>query len=213
MGREKNSIQKPKEMKLISALVAVAAAEWNGQSETDTCGMQLSGASMVNSTCTVSGSNIKSMYAGNGAFIDSNGDLTGFDGISGDADVIVFSDQACSSGTYNSTCWDASISCTNNGAAPAGVMFMETVNAAHAGMLNLQIAGVSAGDVVSIALNDGNGNGAGLTNITSSGGVASATESASGMFSVTAGENFGDLLQVTVNSDAVVDLFKSTVSA
>merc|ERR1711937_521753 len=87
MGREKNSIQKPKEMKLISALVAVAAAEWNGQSETDTCGMQLSGASMVNSTCIVSGSNIKSMYAGNGAFIDSNGYLTGFEGISGDADV------------------------------------------------------------------------------------------------------------------------------
>merc|ERR1712003_128960 len=213
MGREKNSIHKLKR-KLNLALVAAVAAEWNGQSEDSTCGMQLSGASMVNSTCTVSGSNIKTMYAGNGAFIDANGDLTGFDGISGDADVVVFFDQDCSSGTCdNSTCWDAAISCTDNGAATAGVMFMETVNAAHAGILNLQIAGVSAGDVVSIALNDGNGNGAGLTNITSSGGVASATESASGMFSVTAGENFGDLLQVTVNSDAVVDLFKSTVSA
>merc|ERR1712193_292342 len=187
-----------KEMKLNLALVAAVAAEWNGQSADSTCGMQLSGASMVNSTCTVSGSNIKAMYAGNGAFIDANGDLTGFDGISGDADVVVFFDQDCSSGTCdNSTCWDAAISCTNNGAATAGVMFMETVNAAHAGMLNLQIAGDSAG----------------LTNITSSAGVASATESASGMFSVTAGENFGDLLQVTVNSDAVVDLFKSTVSA
>merc|ERR1712003_603269 len=161
MGREKNSIQKPKVMKLNIALVAVAAAEWNGQSETDTCGMQLSGASMVNSTCTVSGSNIKSMYAGNGAFIDSNGDLTGFDGISGDADVIVFFDQDCSSGQCdNSTCWDASISCTNNGEATSGVMFMETVNSGSAtGNLNLQIAGVNAGDVISIALNNGEGNG------------------------------------------------------
>ena len=170
---------------------------------------------MVNSTCTVSGSNIKSMYAGNGAFIDSNGDLTGFDGISGDADVIVFFDQDCSSGECdNSTCWDASISCTNNGEATSGVMFMETVNSGSAtGNLNLQIAGVNAGDVISIALNNGEGNGVGLANITSSGGVASVEESASGMFSVTAGENFGDLLQVSVNADDTVDLFKSTVSA
>jgi len=199
-------------MKLNLALVAAVAAEWNGQSEDSTCGMQLSGASMVNSTCTVSGSNIKTMYAGNGAFIDANGDLTGFDGISGDADVVVFFDQDCSSGTCdNSTCWDAAISCTDNGAATAGVMFMETVNAAQSGMINLQIAGVGAGDVVAITLNDNDGNAVGLTNITSAGGVVSAEE-ANGSFSVTAGENFGDLLQVSVNSDAVVNLFKSTVA-
>jgi len=199
-------------MKLNLALVAAVAAEWNGQSEDSTCGMQLSGASMVNSTCTVSGSNIKTMYAGNGAFIDANGDLTGFDGISGDADVVVFFDQDCSSGTCdNSTCWDASISCTKNNEATSGVMFMETVNAAQSGMINLQIAGVGAGDVVAITLNDNDGNAVGLTNITSAGGVVSAEE-ANGSFSVTAGENFGDLLQVSVNSDAVVNLFKSTVA-
>ena len=203
-------------MKLNLALVAAVAAEWNGQSESDTCGMQLSGASMVNSTCTVSGSNIKSMYAGNGAFIDSNGDLTGFDGISGDADVVVFFDQTCDGdgNCDNSTCWDASISCTDNGEAASGVMFMETVNSAgQVGLLNLQIANVNNGDTVAITLNDANGNGVGLTNITANGGEVSATESATGSFSVTVGESsFGDLLQVSVNTDANVDLFKSTVA-
>lgn len=199
-------------MKLNLALVAAVAAEWNGQSEDSTCGMQLSGDSMVNSTCTVSGSNIKSMYAGNGAFIDSNGDLTGFEGISGNADVVVFFTQSCENGVCdNSTCWDAAISCDYNGEATSGVMFMETVNAAQAGMLNLQIAGVNANDVVSIELNDGNGNNVALTNITSNGGTVSS-DSANGAFSVTAGDNFGDLLQVSVNADAVVDLFKSSVA-
>ena len=88
---------------------------------------------------------------------------------------------------------------------------METVNAANAGMVNLQIAGVSAGDSVAITLNDDAGNLVGLTNITSPGGVVSSDE-ANGSFSVTAGENFGDLLQVSVNADAVVNLFQSTVS-
>merc|ERR1712045_562231 len=211
MGERDNSIQKPKEMKLISALVA-AAAEWNGQSESDTCGMQLSGASMVNSTCTVSGSNIKAMYAGNGAFIDSNGALTGFDGISGDADVVVFFNQDCSTGECdNSACWDASIACVENGAATGGVMFMETVNANQAGMLNLQIANADPNTSYLITLNDNDGNNVGLTNITSNGGDVSATE-ADGSFSITTSDNFGDLLQVSVNTDVAVNLFKSTVA-
>merc|ERR1739848_462655 len=71
------------EMKLIGTLAAVAAAQWNGQSDDSTCGMQLSGASMVNSTFTVSGSSIKSMYAGNGAFITGDNTMTGFEGMSG----------------------------------------------------------------------------------------------------------------------------------
>jgi len=213
MGREKNSIQKLKEMKLIGTLAAVAAAQWNGQSDDSTCGMQLSGASMVNSTCTVSGSSIKSMYAGNGAFITGDNTMTGFEGMSGDADVVVFFDQDCSTGECdNSTCWDATLDCVYNGVATDGVFFMETVNAANSGMVNLQIAGVSAGDVVAISLTDNKGNAVGLTNITSAGGAVSSDE-ANGSFSVTAGENFGDLLQVSVNADAVIDLFSSTVSA
>merc|ERR1712088_1185360 len=174
--------------------------------------MQISGDSMVNATCTVSGSSIGSVFAGNGAFITGANTFTGFDGISGNADVVVFFEQDCSSGTCdNSTCWDATINCVYNGVASSGVMFMETVNAANAGMVNLQIAGVSAGDSVAITLNDDAGNLVGLTNITSPGGVVSSDE-ANGSFSVTAGENFGDLLQVSVNADAVVNLFQSTVS-
>jgi hypothetical protein len=200
-------------MKLNLALVAAVAANWNGQSEDSTCGMQLSGGSLVNSTCTVSGSSIKSMYAGNGAFITGANTLTGFDGISGDADVVVFFSQSCDeTGCDNSTCWDAEINCVDNGAATPGVFFMETVNAAHAGIVNLQIAGVNALDAVAITLNDDSGNPVGLTNITSSGGSVDAEE-ANGSFVVTAGENFGDLLQVSVNADAVINLFLSTVSA
>jgi len=199
-------------MKLNLALVAAVAAEWNGQDENSTCGMQLSGASMVNSTCKVSGSNIKAMYAGNGAFIDANGDLTGFDGISGDADVVVFFEQDCSTGECdNSTCWDASIACTDNGAAASEVMFMETVNANQAGMLNLQIANADPNTAYLITLADNDGNNVGLTNITSNGGAVSATE-ADGSFSITTSDNFGDLLQVSVNTDAAVNLFKSTVA-
>jgi len=199
-------------MKLNLALVAAVAAEWNGQNSDSTCGMQLSGASMVNSTCKVSGSNIKAMYAGNGAFIDANGDLTGFDGISGDADVVVFFEQDCSTGECdNSTCWDASIACTDNGAAASEVMFMETVNANQAGMLNLQIANADPNTSYLITLDDNDGNNVGLTNITSNGGEVSATE-ADGSFSITTSDNFGDLLQVSVNTDAAVNLFKSTVA-
>jgi hypothetical protein len=199
-------------MKLNLALVAAVAAEWNGQSADSTCGMQLSGASMVNSTCTVSGTSIKAIYAGNGAFISGANTLTGFDGVSGDADVVVFFDQDCSTGECdNSTCWDAALSCVDNGAAASGVMFMETVNAAQAGIINLQIANVNGGETVTITLNDDAGNSVALTNITSAGGVASAEEAALGSFSVTAGENFGDLLQVSVNAAGVVNLFQSEV--
>jgi hypothetical protein len=199
-------------MKLNLALVAAVAAEWNGQSADSTCGMQLSGASMVNSTCTVSGTSIKAIYAGNGAFISGQNTLTGFDGVSGDADVVVFFDQDCSTGECdNSTCWDAALSCVDNGAAASGVMFMETVNAAQAGIINLQIANVNGGETVTITLNDDAGNSVALTNITSAGGVASAEEAALGSFSVTAGENFGDLLQVSVNAAGVVNLFQSEV--
>jgi len=200
-------------MKLNLALVAAVAAEWNGQSLDSTCGMQIAGDSMVNSTCTISGSSIKAVYAGNGAFITGANTFTGFDGISGDADLVVFFNQnENDDGSLdNSTCWDAAVSCVDNGAATAGVFFMETVNAAAAGVINLQIAGVSANDVVSIELNDDNGNNVALTNITSAGGVVS-TDEANGAFSVTAGENFGDLLQVSVNAAGVVNLWKSSVS-
>lgn len=200
-------------MKLIAAFAAIAAAEWNGISEDSTCGMALAGTSMVNATCTVSGSNIKSMYAGNGAFITGMDTMTGFDGISGDASVVVFFDQTCVDGDCdNSTCWDAELNCTpSSDSAQDGVFFMETVNAAQSGNLNLQIAGVSGGQTVTIQLNSADGP-VTLTNITSPSGDVSVTE-ADGSFSVLAGLSFGDLFQVSVNAHGVVNLWESTVTA
>merc|ERR1712060_225687 len=200
MGEREEFYPVTKEMKLIATFAAIAAANWNGQSEESTCGMTLSGASMINSTCTVSGSSIKAMYAGNGAFITGANTMTGFDDISGDASVVVFFNQDCSSGECdNSTCWDATMDCVDNGAASSG-------------NLNLQIAGVSMGDSVQISLVDDNGNGVSLKNITSPSGDVSADESDNGSFSVTAGENFGDLFQVSVNAGGVVNLWLSTVA-
>merc|ERR1712031_47534 len=196
MGREKNSIHKLKEMKLSFALAALAsAAEWDGQFPNGGCGSQISGESLVNSTCTVTGNNIKTMYAGNGAFIVNSNQLTGFDGVSGNVDLVVIFDQDCDAdaGTCdNSTCWKAEVNCVNNGAATEGMMFMETVNAANSGNLNLQIANVPANTAIAVSLVDANG-----------AGVVDSDESADGTFTVTSGENFGDLFQISVVTDAV----------
>merc|ERR1719259_1032409 len=116
-------------MKLFATLAALVSAEWNGVSEDNSCGMQI-----------VTGANT----------------FTGFDGASGDVDMVVFFEQDCSSGECdNSTCWDAVVNCVDNGAASAGIFFMETVNdhrGAKGGNVNLQLAGVSAGDTLQIDL-------------------------------------------------------------
>ena len=178
-----------------------------------TCGMQLSGGSMVNSTCNINGDHIKAIYAGNGAFITGEKSMTGYEGISGNADLIVFFEQYCDEwGCNNSTCWGASLDCVDDGIATAGVYFMETVSAAQAGVINLQIAGVNKGDSIAITLNDDFGVPVGLTNITSHGGIVSSEEGPFGSFSITAGQNFGTLLQVSVNTEAVVNLWKSVVA-
>merc|ERR1719285_721446 len=122
-----------------SALIAAVSANWNGVSEDNSCGMQISGDTMVNSTCTISGQNIAHVFAGNGALITGPNTFTGYDGMSGNTD------GDCD----NSTCWDAAVSCVDNGAETAGVFFMETVNdhrGAKGGNVNLQISGVSSGD-------------------------------------------------------------------
>ena len=182
-------------MKLF-ALVAAVSASWNGVSNDNTCGMQLSGESMVNSTCTISGSNIKAVFAGNGAFITGANTFTGFDGISGDVDAVVFFEQSCTDGDCdNSTCWDAAVSCVDNGAASAGVFFMESVNdnRGAVGNYNLQIAGVSAGDNLSFDLN-----GWVATNITAPFGSVTGDGA---IFSVQVDDApFGDLFQVSVSS-------------
>merc|ERR1739848_237844 len=176
MGRKKKSNNK--EMKLFATLAALVSAEWNGVDPDNTCGMQVSGSSMVNATCTIDTGNVASyVFAGNGAFITGANTITGFDGISGDADVVIFYEQDCSSGTCdNSTCWGGSVSCVDNGAASAGVFFMETVNdhrGAKGGNVNLQIAGVSSGDTLAIDLN-----GFACQNITAPFGTVTATADA-----------------------------------
>jgi len=177
-----------------SALIAAVSANWNGVSDTNTCGMQISGDSMVNSTCTISGLNIAHKFAGNGAFITSENTFTGFDGISGNSDVVVFFEQTCTDGDCdNSTCWDAAVSCVDNGAETAGVFFMETVN--------LQISGVSSGDTLMIDLA-----GFACQNISAPFGEVFASQDAwgsqysdDGIFSVTVGDGpFGDLFQISV---------------
>jgi hypothetical protein len=200
-------------MKLF-ALIAAVSADWNGVSEDNSCGMQLSGDSMVNSTCTITGSNIKTVFAGNGAFITGAGyAVTGFDGISGNVDAVVFFEQTCDAdgNCDNSTCWDAAVNCVDNGAASAGVFFMESVNdnRGAVGNYNLQIAGASAGDVLSIDLN-----GWAATNITAPFGTVDGDGS---VFSVTVGDGpFGDLFQVSVSSadenQGALNLWDSSVT-
>merc|ERR1712176_1327708 len=223
MGTKEEKV-KVKEMKLFATLAALASAEWNGVSQDNTCGMQISGDSMINSICTVSGSNIAYMFAGNGAFITGANTVTGFDGISGDADVVVFFEQDCSSGECdNSTCWDAAVNCVSNGAASEGVFFMETVNdhrGAKGGNVNLQIAGVVAGDTLQIDLA-----GFACQNITAPFGTVSAEEDAwgnmyadTGVFSVQVGDGpFGDLFQISITHQpgqtSALNLWESSVSA
>ena len=199
-----------------------SSIQWNGVSSDNTCGMQFSGDSMINATCTVSGSNaISYIFAGNGAFITGTNTFTGYDGTSGDVDVVVFFEQDCSSGECdNFTCWDASVSCTPNGAATDGVFFMETVNdhrGAKGGNINLQIYGVKAGDVLAIDLA-----GFACQNISAPFGSVNADQDAwgnmfsdSGAFSVTADETFGGLFQISITQQpgqtSSLNLWESTV--
>ena len=210
-------------MKLFATLAAVASASWNGVSEDNSCGMQIAGDSMVNATCTISGSNIAYQFAGNGAFITGANTFTGFDGLSGNVDMVVFFEQDCSSGECdNSTCWDARVSCVDNGAASDGVFFMETVNdhrGAKGGNVNLQIAGVSAGDTLAIDLN-----GFACQNISAPFGTVNAQADAwgnqysdSGVFSVTVNDEvFGDLFQISITQQpgqtSALNLWASSVS-
>ena len=210
-------------MKLFATLAALVSADWNGVSEDNSCGMQISGDSMINSTCTISGTSISYQFAGNGAFITGANTFTGFDGTSGDVDMVVFFNQDCSSGECdNSTCWDAAVNCVANGAATQGVFFMETVNdhrGAKGGNVNLQIAGVKPGDNLAIDLN-----GFACQNISAPFGAVTATEDAwgnmysdDGIFSVTVGDGpFGDLFQISITQQpgqtASLNLWESSVS-
>jgi len=189
----------------------------------DACGMDFQQeieSNMVNSTCTIAGSHIRAIYAGNGAFITGNDgegsfSMTGYDGISGRASVVVFFDQLCDEwGCNNATCFDAALECVDDGIATDGVFFMETVNYSRTGNINLQISGLKAGDQFSVALNDDKGNGVEVRNISAPFGISTKSEDGFGTFAMTVNEDFkSDLFQVSVVSDQVIDLWRSTIAA
>merc|ERR1712044_135793 len=100
MGTSKKSNTTRREkMKVLSAIVAAASAsvttEWPGVSVDNSCGsLWESEESIVNKTCTISAPNAQYQFAGNGAFVTGADTFTGFDGVSGDVNVVVFYGQA-----------------------------------------------------------------------------------------------------------------------
>merc|ERR1712035_83880 len=189
MGTSKKSNTTRREkMKVLSAIVAAATAsvttEWPGVSVDNSCGsLWEAEESIVNKTCTISAPNAQYQFAGNGAFVTGADSFTGFDGVSGSVNVVVFYNQAedADGNLDNSTCWDIDVSCSDYGGAYAGLYFMENVNDhrnAKNGNYNIQIAGVQNGQTLSIQLNDNDGNG--VQNITADFGVVSATDDAWG---------------------------------
>jgi len=221
-------------MKVLSAIVAAATAsvttEWPGVSVDNTCGSLWEAEdSIVNKTCTISAPNAQYQFAGNGAFVTGANTFTGYDGTSSSVNVVVFYNQAedADGNLDNSTCWDINVSCVDNGAAVEGLFFMENVNDhrnAKNGNYNIQIAGVNNGDTLSIQLNDNDGNGYAVQNITADFGAVSATDDAwgnqysdSGAFTIEVGDQpFGQLFQISVvqqpGNTGVLSMWSSSVS-
>merc|ERR1712035_21997 len=235
MGTSKKSNTTRREkMKVLSAIVAAATAsvttEWPGVSVDNSCGsLWEAEESIVNKTCTISAPNAQYQFAGNGAFVTGADTFTGYDGTSSDVNVVVFYNQAedADGNLDNSTCWDINVSCVDNGAASAGLYFMENVNDhrnAKNGNYNIQIANVNNGDVLTIQLNNNDGDEFAVQNITADFGVVSATEdnwgnqySDDGSFTVTVGDAvFGQLFQISVvqqpGETGVLSMWTSTIS-
>jgi len=226
-------------MKLLSVIATSVLAEgsWGGISVDNTCGQIVQGPTTVNQTCTITGNDISYIFAGNGAFITGPNSFTGFEGISGDAELVVFFEQELNDDGEldNSTCWDVEVNCVDNGGSFIGgdPLFMETVNDYRTSRIrdlqtgttntqgsnyNLQIANVEQGDVLSIQLNDFSGNAFNVQNISTPFGVVSAEQSTNGAFSVTVNEvAFGHLLQISVSdtgtNPGVLSLWSSTITA
>jgi len=235
MGTSKKSKTHTQEenMKVLSAIIAAAAASdssWDGVAADNTCGMVIEGDNFVNKTCTISGSSIEHIFAGNGAFVNGVNSFTGFDGTSSDVNVVVFFSQAedGDGSLDNSTCWDASVDCVDSGADTSRPLFMENVNDhrnAKNGNYNIQIANVNNGDVLTIQLNDNAGNPFAVQNISADFGVVGATGdnwgnqySDDGSFTVTVGDAvFGQLFQISVvqqpGNTGVMSMWQSTVQA
>merc|ERR1711953_460629 len=194
-----------KEMKLISAIVATATAavvqtgQWNGVDNDNTCG----------ATYEWQDANGDVLSLVNGGFVASNNAVTGL-AQSGDAALRFFFAQSCVNGTCdNTTCWDITIDCQanpNNVALP-GLYIQENIND-HRGdndNWNLQVAGVNQGDVISFDFGGSND----VYNLTTDFGAVSGSGNT---WAVSVQDApFGELLQLTVYANEVVDLFSTTV--
>merc|ERR1712100_327433 len=162
------------------------------------------------------------MFAGNGAFVNGANTFTGFDGTSSDVNVVVFFSQSedADGNLDNSTCWDAAVTCADSGADYSGPLFMENVNDhrnAKNGNYNIQIANVNNGDVLTIQLNDNDGNAYAVQNISADEDNWGNQYSDDGSFTVTVGDAvFGQLFQISVvqqpGNTGVLSMWSSTVS-
>ena len=190
---------------------------------------------MRNATCKISYDNaIYSVYAGNGAFIDKKGDLTGFDQTSGNVQLVVeYQHGDKHDGKFpadlseaeleefynnpqrnNATCWgDIKITCTPNGSGSTETMFMETINADKgADNYNFQIANYGAVDsVLIVQINDNDGNGVQLSNINTTQGVVIPGNNGEITFNIL--DEAPLLFQFSAFADRTPNLFKSEVTS
>jgi len=242
----------PNKMKFLSAFLAATLAEetqWNGYIRVDPreagletreisyCGKAIATEfDMRNSTCTISYAyDTYNVYAGNGAFIDSNGDLTGFHQTSGNVQLVVqYLHDDGFDGAFpadivspdlenfwqypqrdNSSCWgDIVVNCMPNadGNGSSETMFMETINADNgANTYNFQISNYGLeGSQLTVMINDRFGNGIPLSFVnTTQGEVFPGVDNGELVFNIIDDAPF--LFQFSAYADYTPDLFMSEV--
>merc|ERR1739848_21955 len=216
-------------MKLLSTIVAVASAAnnwWPGQPGGAACGSQLTYESdtvAVNSTCTVSFNGQTPQHvsipncfnAGQGSFDSIDCDIIVGGGT---LDVLVFWEQAGNETWVDeSTCgnWtDIDVSCSDNGAPPAGKRVGNIANNYHSGTdtvkLNFDVYGLDEGGTA-IAFADQAGNSANIINATCSsrGSITYGSNS----ITITKSRDGTELLnQIEIFTEAQISNIKSTIA-
>merc|ERR1711881_699605 len=191
MGTISQNISTLIETMKLFALIAAVSAEWNGVSTSNTCGMQIAGDNFVNKTCTVSGSSLSYVFAGNGAFITGANTFTGYDGVSGAVDVVVFNDhRGAKGGNYN----------------------LQISGVSHGDTITIQLNGADGNGWGAQNIS------APFGTVAASADAWSNQFSDDGSFSVTVDQHdpFGDLFQISVTQQpgntAALDLWASSVS-
>ena len=201
------------------------------------CGLHYeTGESMVNSTCVLSSSADADVMVGNGAFVTSDGFITGFDGVSGKVNAVAtwatsgpsqqwvqdhmnyttmslvvdntteFNHQDCF--TTDANQW-IDISCTDNGAPSVGPAIMMTNNSPGAEN-TFAIANYGAkGDSLSIIMNVGCDPNA----ITSPMGDISGGMDWDCSFSITVTDDAPQLLYFTATTTEKVNFFEVTITS